>query len=296
MRILLTLVTLFGLTTTISAADYIVIVMDTSGSMADYMRTAKKSRMDVAKEALIEVLSKIPDTTRVGVLTFEGWIYKIAPVDRAKLAEAINGTSPGGGTPLYGFIKQGATELLKAREGSGNYGSFKMLVVTDGEASDNHLNRRDGDKPGVLEDVVSRGIIVDAIGLDMSGDHSLKTIINGSYMSGDDPSSLKKAVAKSVAEVGFDDKSLGDAKEAFEIAGEFSDEWANGVIFTMASFYNQPIGAAPPIITVDEQGNIMLTPSAEEPAEETSLTLFWVLIGIVGAAVVIGSLLLFCKG
>lgn len=243
------------------ADDYIVIVFDTSGSMGEYMRVAQKSRMEVAKEALKDVLANVPETTKIGILTFGGWVYEIGPADKQKIDEAIESCRPIGGTPLYYFIKQGADSLLEERQRQGNVGFYKLVVVTDGEAdpgSDAPLNEpstfKDGSfKPGVLQDVMSRGIVVDAIGLDMKTDHSLKTKINGNYMNGNSPETIKEAVAKSVIEVGVgDSKDVVD--EAFrEIAG-LPDEFINASLEGLTSLQNHPIGEQAPVESVRQNG------------------------------------------
>src|SRR5690606_31118262 len=72
------------------------------------------------------------------------------------------------GTPLGQFIKIGADRLLQVMEKQHGYGSYKLLIVTDGEATDGGLMNR------YTPDVVSRGITVDVIGVGMDRDHSLK--------------------------------------------------------------------------------------------------------------------------
>jgi len=272
MKLILTILALVVMTGVASADDNIVIVFDTSGSMSDSMRSAGgKSRMQVAQDALISVLSKVPKSTKVGVLTFNGWIYDIQPVDQAKLEAAIRATRPSGGTPLYQYIGSGATRLLKERDSQGNAGSYKLLVVTDGAASDDSLNveRTFGDgtpKPGVLQDVLNRGIVIDAIGLDMADKHALSTQINGVYMLGNDPNSLSKAIAKSVAEVGFG--STQDASdEAFKEISELPEEFVLASLKGLTTFANQPIGEKPPLEVKQADGTTMIVPN---PANETS--------------------------
>ena len=135
---------------------------------------------------------------------------------------------------------------INKRQKRGNVGSYKLLVVSDGEAGDQVLNRasqhRDGSpKPGVLEDVKSRGIIIDAIGLDMQKDHPLSKEINGKYMRGDDPASLAKAIQSAVAEVGFAGPK--DAsEEAFQIVQELPETFTTSALKGLTIFANQPIG------------------------------------------------------
>lgn len=253
------------------ADDYVVIVFDNSGSMNDTIRSVGKTRMEVAQDALVGVLSKLPDTTKVGILTFSGWIYDIQTVNRPVLEKAIRDTRANTGTPLYEFIRQGATRLLKERQDHGNVGSYKLLVVTDGQANDPDLNKAttftDGStRPGVLQDVLNRGITVDAIGLDMGEQHALATQINGAYMRGDDPASLEKAIAKSVAEVGFG-QSQDASNEAFREIAELPDEFVISALKGLTSFPNQPIGEKPPVEVVGPDGSVTMQPNpANTPA------------------------------
>lgn len=242
------------------ADDSIVIVLDTSGSMGDYMRTARKSKMEVAQDALVDVLSKVPDTTKVGILTFDGWIYDIGKVDRSSLETAIRQTRPGGGTPLYEFMRAGATRLLQEREKQLNVGFYKLLVISDGEAGDNDLNQDsqfpDGStRPGVLADILSRNLTVDTIALDMADDHPLQHLINGTYMRGDDPASLKKAVSQAVAEVGFGDNK--DASvEAFADIADLPVAAVKPILAGLTTFPNYPIGEKAPVAVVRADGTV----------------------------------------
>jgi hypothetical protein len=238
------------LAATCVADDYVVVVLDTSGSMGDHMRSVRKSRMEVAQDALIKVVREIPPTTNVGILTFDKWIYDLKPVNLAEIEKAIRSTRPGGGTPLYGFMAKGATRLLEERQKNGNVGFYKLVVATDGAATDPELNRegrfRNGAAiPGVLTDVLMRGIVVDVIGLDLGQDHDLATKINGKYMKGDNPTGLEQALKKAVAEVGFGTtKDASD--EAFKEISELPPDFVTAALTGLTTFPNYPIGEQPP--------------------------------------------------
>lgn len=261
-----------------AADDYIVVVFDTSGSMNDYMRSAQKARMDVAKEAMISVFNKVPPTTKVGVLTFNGWAYELGPVVQPHLIKAFHECTAEGGTPLYKYIKIGADRLLEERAKNLNVGFYKLIVVTDGEAQDGNLNKpstyADGSpKPGYLQDIINRGIVVDAIGLDMRSDHSLKTAINGSYMRGDDPKSVTSSLKKAVAEVGFGGKDSTSAAEVFEAMQQYPDNFVKASIRGLTSFQNQPIGELPPIEVTNDDGSVSLV---DNPANTPQGGMGWV--------------------
>ena len=293
------------------ADDFIVIVYDSSGSMDGRMSasTDGSKRMDVGKKALIEVLSKVPSSTKVGILTFDGWVYELGKTDRQKLTSAIQSIRSGGGTPLYEFVRAGATRLLEERERQNNIGTYKLVIVTDGEAGDDHLNRenkrRDGSTQiGVMDDIALRNLAVDAIGLDMGRDHPIKSIIAskglGSYMSGDDPTSLTTSLSQAVAEVSFgDDDSAGS--EAFAVLQDLPDEFFVISIKGLSTFQNHPIGEKPPVITVAADGTMIQTPAEgneaiPEPASGGSgiggiiLMVFGGIVGIVLILIIIGSM------
>ena len=272
-RIYLTAFVLLVLASNVVADDFVMILLDTSGSTGEYMRTARKSRLDVAKTALVDVLSKIPDTTKVGMLTFNGWVCDLQPVNRAELANQVQSMRSGGNTPLYTNMAKAATRLLQEREKQGNIGSYKLLVITDGEATDDPtLHGID-----VLKDILSRNVTVDVIGLEMKGDHSLKTQINGSYMKGDDPDSITQAVSKSVAEVGSG-TTRDASNEAFADIKDLPEPFILGVLKGITTFANQPIGELPLIKVVQSDGTVTMQPASPQVAAPESPSHMWIWI------------------
>lgn len=226
--------------------DNIVVILDASGSMKEVM-SGGQSRMEAAKDALLQMLDKVPSTTNVGVLVFSGqdasgrglredWVYPLGPVDKAVLERAIRKPSAGGNTPLGRYMKKGADSLLAQRRGQKGYGTFRLLVVTDGEASDAPVVEKH------LPDILSRGIAVDVIGVDMSTGHSLATRVH-SYRSANDPESLKRAVSEVFAEIG--DRDPAASEEAFEMLAGLPDSLAAGVISALTTHRDQPIGEKP---------------------------------------------------
>lgn len=251
-----------------SAAGYVdnnvVIVLDASGSMNTKMESGGMTRMQAAKNAILRVLQQIPENTHVGILVFSArnvqvdWVYPIGPVDEARLTEAVNRPFPGGSTPLGRYIKKGADALLARRAAQFGYGTYRLIVVTDGEASD----------PNVVEafipDVLSRGIIVDAIGLDMEKDHTLATRVH-SYRRADDPEALTLALESVFAEIGADQAADGTTEDAFaEIAG-LPDEIASAMLTALASSGNHPIGSTPDAAPA----KVSQTSQADRPVEAT---------------------------
>jgi len=225
--------------------DNVVIILDASGSMKGSLAGTKIKRMDSAKAAITEVINTIPQSTQIGLLVFggnaHGWVYPLGARDDEKLVKAINGLSAGGGTPLGAYMKKGADRLLEERKAQYGYGSYRLLVVTDGEASDGQLIDR------YTPDIISRGIITDVIGVDMKKDHALATKVH-SYRRANDPASLKQAIQEVFAEVGKSDASQSGESVFAELEG-FPDEMAMTVISALISSGNHPIGNVAKIVS-----------------------------------------------
>lgn len=219
--------------------DNVVIVLDASGSMSRTMRGVHK--LEAAKQAIVEVLRTVPHTTQVGLLVFTstdgqaGWVYPLGPRDDARLLKALTPIRAKGGTPLGEYIKRGADRLLEQRENQLGYGTFRLLVVTDGEATDGPLTDR------YVPEVIAKGILLDVIGVDMAKDHALATRAH-SYRSASDPASLKRAIAEVLAEVAPGDRDVADA-DAFAMLEPLPTEAAQAIINGLKSPDNRPIGS-----------------------------------------------------
>jgi uncharacterized protein YegL len=220
--------------------DNVVIVLDASGSMSRPLPGSKTDKMSAAKSALKEVLKSVPQETHIGLVVFSAkgvdtdWIYPLGPRDDARLMRVIDQPMPGGDTPLGAYIKKGADRLLEERAKQFGYGTFRLLVVTDGEATDQQLMER------YTPEVIARGITVDAIGVAMNQRHTLATKVH-SYRSANDPASLKRAVAEVFAEVGGRGNDIAGT-EAFDQLKSIPTEIAQAMIQSLSSSGNQPIG------------------------------------------------------
>ena len=191
------------------------------------------------------MLKSVPETTRIGLLVFSAqgaqtdWFYPLGPRDDVKLMQAIDRPMPGRGTPLGAYIKKGADRLLEARAKQFGYGTFRLLVVTDGEAEDQNLVDR------YTPEVIARGITVDVIGVAMNERHTLATRVH-SYRSANDPDSLKRAVAEVFGEIGGRGNDTVTAETFAEIQ-PIPAEAAQAMIQALSSSGNHPIGERPPV-------------------------------------------------
>ncbi len=220
--------------------DNVVIVLDGSGSMREKMARTGVTKMAAAKSALHEVLAQLPETTNVGIVAFSAssaadWLVPLGPQNAAQLASAIDGLAARGGTPLGRYMKMGADRLLQQRADQFGYGTYRLLVVTDGEA----------DHPRTVNqyttEIIARGITVDVIGVNMKKDHTLATRVH-SYRRADDPESLRAAIADVFAEVSAADTSDAAGEDAFALLAPLPDDVAVAMVQALATSGNEPIG------------------------------------------------------
>ncbi len=223
--------------------DNVVILLDASGSMRKSMRSTGTQRMDAAKNALKAVLQQVPESTHIGLLVFSArniendWLYPLGPRDDAALLASVDLPQPGGGTPLGRYMKIAADRLLEERQKQFGYGTYRLLVVTDGQASDTQRVEK------FTPEIMARGITVDVIGVDMAEQHTLATKVH-SYRSADDPDSLTQAVQAVFAEISANTASDTDA-DAFDVIADVPIDVAAGMLAALATSGNYPIGTQP---------------------------------------------------
>lgn len=224
-------------------SDNVVIVLDASGSMKGALQGTSMDRMSAAKASLKAVLQRVPPTTHIGLLVFSArnapagdWFYPLRPRDDAALLRAIDSIEPHGSTPLGRYIKMGADRLLEERAKQFGYGSYRLLIVTDGEAQDRQLVDR------YTPEVIARGITVDVIGVAMSQNHTLATRVH-SYRRANDPAALNRALAEVFAEVSASARD--SAAEGFELLAPLPSQVALAMIQGLAAAPNHPIGERP---------------------------------------------------
>ena len=217
----------------VQVTDNVIVVVDASGSMGTPM--GGTDRMSVAREALKQVLGQVPESTHIGVLVFPrgDWVYPLGSRVEQRLNTAIDSIRSGGGTPLGSYMKRGADALLEARKKQFGYGTYRLLVVTDGEANDRNLVE------GYTPDIISRGITIDVIGVDMESEHTLATKVH-TYRSADNPDSLRQAITEVFAEVSSADTGQTD-EDAFELIADLPKQTASEMLKSLSTTGNDPI-------------------------------------------------------
>jgi hypothetical protein len=274
--------------------DTIVILLDASGSMKAAFQGTRGSRMDAAKSALKTVISKVPETTRVGLLVFSAanltndWAFPLGPRDDAQLFAKLDSIECRTDTPLGKYIKMAADRLLDERAKNFGYGTYRLIIVTDGEAQDQNLVER------YTPEVIARGITVDVIGVGMKTAHTLARKVH-SYRGANDSKALDQALGEVFAEV-HDTKKDAAGSEVFALIAPLSNDAASALIQAVASAPNQPIGepgAAPAGIAAPAalmQQPAQPTPPAATPPQtqhyrEKKFRVNWIMI-VIGLVVI----------
>ena len=231
------------------AQQSVVVVFDDSSSMGTPMQDG--SRMDVAKSVLIKVVSSLPEETRLGIVLLNGnrsdkWFVPFGKLNKNETIGKLKNLRENGSTPLAEAMKAGCDKLLSIRAKE-HYGTYKLLVVTDGEADNKSL------VDTYVDDINSRGIMIDAIGLDMKN-HSLSTKVH-SYRNANSPEQLLHAVTATFAETNAQDPA--SAAEDFAMIDSIPEGMAAKVISALGESDNHPIGEKP-VPVLDESGNVQL--------------------------------------
>ena len=264
--------------------DNIVVVLDASGSMNEPMRGSGSTKMTAAINALIQVMDLVPEGTNVGLLAFgrniQGggeWLFPLGPMDKQKFRAAVLALAPGGQTPLGQYLKKAADRLLEQRKQQRDYGTYRLLVVTDGEATDPRLLE------SYLPDVLGRGIIIDAIGVAMPRNHTLARSVHR-YRRADDAQALEKAISETVAEIGAakDDTT---AEADFALIAALPDEFPQEILNTLTRSDNRPIQmrSQSPQARRSSSSKSQATPGASRTRTTSSQTYITYIIVIVFA-------------
>lgn len=258
--------------------DSIVVVFDGSGSMEEPIDGKYGSgpvKMPLAKGALKRVLGMVPEDTWIGILVFSGqfggddWVVPLGP-RVPDMNARIDGIKPGGGTPIGSYIKQGADRLLTERERQYGVGSYRLIVVTDGQATpENEAALMERYAPMIT----SRGIRMDVIGLGMEETHALAAYAT-SYQPAQNADQLDKAL-KQVVNVEAFSGNTAVAEEDFALLASLPIDVARVWIEDVTVKANWPIGEGPPKPKVVEPENSAAapqgspTPASEQPQQQS---------------------------
>ncbi|OYU39313.1 MAG: hypothetical protein CFE33_11650 [Pseudorhodobacter sp. PARRP1] len=187
---------------TLAAADgRTIIVLDGSGSM--WGQIDGKPKLEIAREALAEVLKTIPADTELGLIAY-GHRSKGACDDIETLVAPAQGTAQAisdaaakmqflGKTPLTEAVRRAASELHSTEE------KATVVLITDG------IETCEGDPCALAQELESSGVDFTAhvVGFGLTKDEGkqvacLAEDTGGQYITADDLDSLKVALQATV--------------------------------------------------------------------------------------------------
>ncbi|MEM9043737.1 MAG: vWA domain-containing protein [Pseudomonadota bacterium] len=167
-----------------------VIVLDDSVSMRD--------QIEDAKSAVIEAVQQLPDGTHLAVMAMNnGLVAEMAPLDEVQrgLPDALAPLTVKGSTPLGGSLVSAYRRLEQEAIRQRGFGTYRVVLTTDGAASDEDLLAR------ALQAVVTETPVeVVTIGIGISDRHVLNMPGVVTYTGVSDVGALAEALAGSVAE------------------------------------------------------------------------------------------------
>ncbi len=152
-----------------------------------------------AKWAVKKFLEHVPENVNIGLYVFdtEGsrQVVPLGPANREAFLDAVDNIRAGGGTPLAHAIRFSTDRLVEMYKKQLGYGEYRLVVVTDGIASD---------IPEAALYAARYGIPIYAIGLCMEKDHPLRNF-SVSYRAADSYADLSQGLKDTLAELpGFD--------------------------------------------------------------------------------------------
>jgi hypothetical protein len=184
-------------------ADNWEFVIDASGSMrSSACGTGGQPRMETAKSGVIAFSQSLPEKANRGLVVFSEqsrpgiheWL-KLGSGNGAEFTHLVSSLQPSGGTPLRSSIQLAAQILGQQAQMQRGYGTYHLVVVTDGEADQ-------GEDPGdYTKNLISTtAITVHVIGFCVDGKHSLDLKGYTQYASASNPATLEKGLKAILAE------------------------------------------------------------------------------------------------
>ena len=177
-------------------------IFDGSGSMSEALNKQCKgdkrfsSRLEGAKWAIEQFLPLVPRDVNLGLWSFDAYgnseRVSLGPDHRDTFLTEVKKVKAGGNTPLTESIAQGVDRLVQQRDKQLGYGEFRLIVVTDGQATGRPL-------PEAVAYARQRHIPLYTIGLCIVEGHELRKY-SVSYRAADSIQALKLGLEETLAE------------------------------------------------------------------------------------------------
>ena len=175
------------------------IIFDGSGSMEGSRCAGGGKKIDVAKKALKEFSTAIPENAHLGLYAFDGKgrseRVSLTNNDKQDFSLEVDRIKPGGGTPLRSAITDSLLQLEKQAAAQLGYGEYHLVIITDGMASNGQ------DPYGIVKEILTRTpIVIHTIGFCIRQHHPLNLPGRTLYKSADNPSEFTTGLQSVLAE------------------------------------------------------------------------------------------------
>ncbi len=173
-----------------------VIVLDRSGSMADYRK------MDFAKKAIESLISQLKEGDRFALVDFDSVVETPIPLTEVggsaknRFRSALSAIEPRGSTNLGGGLVRGIEEIKSARKNEGR--AQRLVLLSDGLANEGVTDPSEINR--IAARAVSGEFAISTIGVGLDFNESLMASLadhgTGNYSFLEDLSSLDKVLAQ----------------------------------------------------------------------------------------------------
>lgn len=189
--------------------DNYLIVLDKSGSMEKSECSGDADKFTVARRAVQSFVDGLPGEVNVGLILFSSEVRVAVPLgggSRDAFHAAIRRAHTGGKTALKASLISGWKALTRQAQGQNGYGTYHMVVITDGESSD-------GDPGPIARSIVTASAIsLSVIGFCIGKGHSLDVAGYTSYTTASNPDELAQSLKGVRAEVSAFDAATFDSR------------------------------------------------------------------------------------
>jgi Mg-chelatase subunit ChlD len=168
----------------------LILVIDKSSSMTEGQYGI--SKLDLAKEAAIRSTEALKERDIIGVIAFDDspqWVVKAQQLKNIEeIQDAIGTIRPGGGTMLYGPLRQAVDALEKEKT------KLKHIIaLTDGQPADTGFE-------GLVMEMKEKGITLSTVAVGREANHELLEYLaregNGRFYAADEFSNIPKVFTK----------------------------------------------------------------------------------------------------
>ncbi|MGB0695589.1 MAG: vWA domain-containing protein [Rhodospirillaceae bacterium] len=179
-------------------AENLFLIVDGSGSMLNAGCSDGRPKIDVARESILRFIDTVPETTNLGLLMFDARGHNLWSTletnNREDIRTAINDMQADGGTPLGIALDYVMGQLRGQAALQRGYGDYRVVVVTDGEASDEFkLN-------SVMNELLDTPVMLYTVGFCIDENHALNIPGQTFYAAATSPQELERGLNAVLAE------------------------------------------------------------------------------------------------